>query len=60
MPIEIKELHIKVTVSGTPAERPAGGGDGASVTQFTAADRQRLVAECVEQILQILQQKKER
>jgi hypothetical protein len=57
MPIEIKELHIKVTVntpsaevtpkvSGAPAE---GGGDANSV-----------VAECVEQVLEILKQKSER
>ena len=59
MPIEIKELHIRVAVNapqaGAPAPAtpaaPSGGG---------AADRQALVAECVEQVLRILQQKQER
>ena len=61
MPIEIKELHIRVAVnartegdapvsSATPAR--AGGGEG--------GDKDAIVAECVEQVLQILQNKAER
>lgn len=62
MPIEIKELHIRVAVnvpenSGGQASQPsspslAGGG--------SAADKESVVAECVEQVLQILQDKRER
>lgn len=61
MPIEIKELHIKVSVNpppgGPPAATPAqpasaGGGGGQG--------KDEIVAECVEQVLQILQQKNER
>ncbi|WP_148212913.1 DUF5908 family protein [Citrifermentans bemidjiense] len=52
MPIEIKELHIKVAVNSAP--HPGGGraSEGES--------RDALVAECVEQVLQILQNKAER
>ena len=57
MPIEIKELHIKVTVNapagGTAPAAPAPAGG-------TPADKEALVAECVEQVLLILQQKQER
>ena len=52
MPIEIKELHIKVAVNSTPHS------GGAGVPQSDARDA--LVAECVEQVLQILQNKAER
>jgi hypothetical protein len=59
MPIEIKELHIRVTVN-TPQDgqqqtkqtRSAGSGD--------ENDKDAIVAECVEQTLQILQHKQER
>lgn len=57
MPIEIKELHIKVTVNapgGGPAPSAAAPVGGAP------ADKEALVAECVEQVLLILQQKQER
>jgi len=56
MPIEIRELHIKVAVN-------AGG---AAATQSSAADgageqtQQAIVAACVEQVLRILQNKAER
>ena len=62
MPVEIKELHIKVTVNAPqspapPAQQSAGqstkGGDG-------GGDKDAIVAECVEQVLQILQDKRER
>jgi hypothetical protein len=61
MPIEIKELHIRITVNApenggqaaTPNAPPQGGGSG-------SADKESIVAECVEQVLQILQDKRER
>ncbi|GAB3027943.1 DUF5908 family protein [Spirosoma pulveris] len=60
MPIEIRELHIRVTVNApaaeggasSPSAPPAGGGG--------SADKEALVAECVEQVLQILREKQER
>ena len=59
MPIEIKELHIRVAVNTAP-------GKQASVTQNTTGgsgtegDKDAIVAECVEQVLQVLQTKGER
>ena len=60
MPIEIRELHIRVAV--TP---PAGGAStpGASAGAATPGGdeaRRELVAECVEQVLQVLRDRKER
>jgi hypothetical protein len=57
MPVEIKELHIRVAVDARPpqqasAARTASDGNG--------ADKDAIVAECVEQVLQIIQSKKER
>ena len=61
MPIEIKELHIRITVNA-----PAGDGPGAAPAFGTApasgasVDKEALLAECVEQVLSILQEKQER
>ena len=58
MPVEIRELHIRVAVNSEPAKQPApaksapAGGSG--------ADKDAIVAECVEQVLRIMQSKKER
>jgi hypothetical protein len=56
MPIEIRELHIRVAVNAEAAKPPApanaAGPDG--------ADHDALVAECVEQVLRIVQARKER
>ena len=61
MPVEIRELEIKITVN-QPA---AGGGEGSSSEQPQRDDgRQptpdRLIADAVEQIMTILQNKAER
>ena len=61
MPIEIKELHIHVVVNAASSGQPSaghpgdvgGGGDKSD-------DKVAIVAECVEQVLQILHNKKER
>jgi hypothetical protein len=66
MPVEIKELHIRVAVSG---QAPKGGGtpgkdargkSGEEHEEGGGGDKEAIVAECVEQVLQILQAKKER
>lgn len=61
MPLEIKELHIKVSVSqpegGAPAGNgasPSGNGSGNGQT-----NQDEIIAAVVEQVLQILQEKKE-
>ena len=65
MPIQIRELHIKVAVN-EPAETPGsapvrstpppGGAQG----QMNEAQREQLIAECVEQVMNILRGKSER
>lgn len=56
MPVEIKELHIRLAITapaGATTKSAAGGaGDEKS--------RDALVAECVEQVMQILHNKMER
>jgi len=58
MPIEIKELHIRVSVSPPAGSKPAGAPGPASGGDGNA--QQVLIAECVEQVLQILHDRKER
>lgn len=53
MPIEIKELHIKINVS----ENSNSGAKPASSSSATEKDT---VAECVEQVMKIIERKKER
>ncbi len=65
MPIEIKELHIRVAVNTAGDKRQSGPseGGGSVARGGPALDetvQNALVAECVEQVLEILQQKDER
>jgi hypothetical protein len=64
MPVEIKELHIRVAVDARPPAKGAsnGGAQGESGGQGSGGgqDKDAIVAECVEQVLQILQARKER
>ena len=50
MPIEIKELHIKINVKGGEQNAQSNEGDGKS----------KLVQECVDQVMTILKNKDER
>jgi hypothetical protein len=62
MPIEIKELHIRVTVSGGaagPASR-ANSTAGGREPGAASVDKDELVAACVEQVLEVLRTRKER
>lgn len=63
MPIEIKELVIKVTVNDDQSGNRQSAADrrqGGRQPSGSAKERTAIVAECVEQILQILQAKTER
>ncbi len=60
MPIEINELHISITVNSPSEAPPAGKPSGGKNSDATESDKDALVAECVEQVLQILQNKQER
>ncbi len=62
MPIEIKELHIRVAVNA-PSGGPAAGSRTSPAAGKVPADdvtRDAIVAESVEQVLRILREKKER
>lgn len=64
MPIEIKELHIRLSVntpssSQSPAGQIAAGG-GAKSGGEGDDGKDAIVAECVEQVLHILQSKRDR
>lgn len=51
MPIEIKELHIKINVNE---------GSKAAAPQAPKSKDQDAVGECVEQVMKIIERKKER
>lgn len=53
MPIEIKELHVRINVEeGTPAASVAG--------ESTQGEKEQIIAACVEQVMEILSKKEER
>jgi hypothetical protein len=49
MPIEIKELHIKINVASKSSPDTASNGKDKDI-----------VAECVEQVMQVIERQKER
>lgn len=60
MPLEIKELHIKVTVNQPtqgqqPANASAGGGAGKA-----GDEKEAIISQCVDEIIGIINNKKER
>lgn len=64
MPIEIKELHIRVAInppqSGPASSAATGAASSGKTGSSSNDDKDAIVAECVEQVLQILQNKAER
>jgi hypothetical protein len=59
MPIEIRELHIRVAVN-PEAGRQTSAPQGPPAPDAAGAEHDAIVAECVEQVVQILQSRKER
>lgn len=60
MPLQIRELHVRVTVS--PGEGDTGSvaapqSSGPQDSQLP--DKQMLIAECVEQVMELLNEKME-
>lgn len=58
MPVEILEIVVRANVQeqgNTPAATPASGN-----TTDSGTDRQQLIEECVEQVLEILRHQTER
>jgi Family of unknown function (DUF5908) len=63
MPLEIKELQIKVTVSNNaqPAQSGANtSGNGSVASPQSGGNQDAIVQECVEKVLEILKDKMER
>jgi len=61
MPVEIRELHIRVAVNPGPATQNAGPAIAAQAADSSnGSDKDAIVAECVEQVMQIIQSKKDR
>jgi hypothetical protein len=58
MPLEIKELHIKVTVNQPAGAQPASSGAAGIVNK--GDEKEELIGQCVDEIMQILSDKKER
>ena len=58
MPIEIRELNVKVSVNQNQQEQ--GTEQIATVAGQPMPDKDTLIAECVEQIMDILHLKEER
>jgi phenylpyruvate tautomerase PptA (4-oxalocrotonate tautomerase family) len=57
MPVVIKELVIRATVTDTPATT---GGSGSSNSTTNANSRETLVKEITEQVLEVINKKKDR
>lgn len=56
MPIEIRELQITGIVQESNAQQPGS----TTASSNTTNNNQAIIAECVEQVLEILKQKNER
>ena len=56
MPVEIRELIIRATV-GNPN---TGGSNNSTATDQEAVPKEEIIKECVGQIMDIIQEKKER
>ncbi|MEL7589044.1 MAG: DUF5908 family protein [Prolixibacteraceae bacterium] len=57
MPIEIRELNIRVSVSQNQQEQDQSGEQQAALAGF---DKEELIAECVEQVMELIRLKNER
>jgi hypothetical protein len=62
MPIEIRELHIKVSVTSLDSVQATSGStlSGKGAAHTGASNKEEIVAACVEKVLEILQNKTER
>lgn len=57
MPVEIREIVIKATVN---QNGPQGGGAAAAAGAGSDSSTGDALQECIEQVMQVLQDKKER
>ncbi len=55
MPIEIRELVIKASIGESGSEAEVGAGSSSE-----SMDREGIIAECVDQVMEIMRNKEER
>ena len=62
MPIEIKELNIRINVNQNQQEQDGGGqqAGGQSNGGGGGADKDEIIAECIEQVMELLKNKHDR
>ncbi len=62
MPIEIRELHIKVSVTSPDTSQAAtrSASSGAGSASSDAHNTEEIIAACVEKVMEILKNKTER
>lgn len=60
MPVEIKELYLKVNVNEGPRERPNGAQSTDTCSQSTGRRDEALIQACVDRVLKIIAQKTQR
>jgi len=61
MPIEIRELHIKVNVTSPTAEQPASAAErSVQSSGKNSNDTDEMVASCIEKVMEIFKNKTER
>lgn len=58
MPIEIRELNIRVSVSQNQQEQGSAPASGGPAQEFL--DKDELIAECVEQVMELIRLRNER
>lgn len=58
MPLEIRELQIKVTVDQPHGQ--AGSGSGATSSKSQSNDKESVINQCIEQVMEIIAKSKER
>ncbi len=60
MPIEIKELIIRAIIKNDNDGAGATNGDANSAKAASNIDKDEIIAECVDQVMNILERSKER
>ncbi len=58
MPIEIRELNIRVSVNQNQEEQDSGPATGGAATE--SINKDELIAECVEQVMELIKLQQER
>ncbi|MEM6722866.1 MAG: DUF5908 family protein [Bacteroidota bacterium] len=59
MPIEIRELHIKAVVNNSGDQQRQPSAQPNAQPQGEAPNKQAIIAECVEKVMEIMAMKKE-